>query len=213
MNLLARLMAVARRRSPWVYVVNSGSCNGCDIEVTPTISPRYDGEQIGMLRQGSPKHADILLITGIVTTRSRQALLDIYHQMPGPKAVVALGSCPASTNVFRGSPSACGLLEEIIDVDVWVPGCPPRPQLILQGIARAAELLAEGRTANQLRASSSQGVSPYGSFSLYGSVTSSGSTSSAGSTCGSAAECCPPGRPATKPMPQAAAAQPHSVRR
>ena len=152
MNFLARLMATSRRRSPWVYVVNAGSCNGCDIEITPTISPRYDGEQIGMLRQGSPKHADILLITGILTTRSRQALLDVYHQMPSPKAVVALGSCPASTNVFRGSPSVDGLLEEFIDVDVWVPGCPPRPQLILQGIAQAAQLLAECGTADQRKA-------------------------------------------------------------
>ena len=95
MNPFAKLLAISRRKSPWIYTVNSGSCNGCDIEIGPCISPRYDGEQIGMLRQGSPKHADILVVTGTMTRRSHRAVLDIYAQMPSPKAVVAIGSCPA----------------------------------------------------------------------------------------------------------------------
>ena len=73
MNPFAKLLAISRRKSPWIYTVNSGSCNGCDIEIGPCVSPRYDGEQIGILRQGSPKHADILLVTGTITRRSRQA--------------------------------------------------------------------------------------------------------------------------------------------
>ena len=145
MNLFAKLLALSRRKSPWIYTVNSGSCNGCDIEIGPCISPRYDGEQIGMLRQGSPKHADILVVTGTLTRRSRQAVLDIYAQMPSPKAVVAIGSCPASGNVFAGSPVIDGPLDKYIPVDVWVSGCPPRPQLIIAGVAQAAELLAEGQ--------------------------------------------------------------------
>ncbi len=149
MGFLARLMSVARRRSPWVYAINTGSCNGCDIEIGPCISPRYDGEQIGMLRHASPKHADILLVTGAVSKRILPALLDIYSQMPSPKAVVAVGSCPASCNVFVGSPVLDGPLDKYIPVDIWVPGCPPRPQLIIDGIAQAANLLAEGRTADQ----------------------------------------------------------------
>ena len=150
MNLFARLLATARRRSPWIYTVNSGSCNGCDIEIGPCVSPRYDGEQIGILRQGSPKHADILLVTGTMTKRSRQAVLEIYAQMPSPKAVVAVGSCPASGNVFAGSPVVEGSLDTFIPVDVWVSGCPPRPQLISADIAQAAQLLADGKTADQL---------------------------------------------------------------
>ena len=149
MNPLHRLLALARRKSPWIYCVNAGSCNGCDIEIGPCISPRYDGEQIGMLRQGSPKHADILLITGTLTKRSSAAVKDIYAQMPSPKAVVALGSCPASGNVFAGSPTVEGSLDQVIPVDVWVPGCPPRPQAILEGVSKAAQLLANGMTADQ----------------------------------------------------------------
>ena len=106
-----------------------------------------------MLRQGSPKHADILLITGTLTKRSHCAVLDIYSQIPSPKAVVAIGSCPASGNVFAGSPTVDGPVDKYIPVDVWVSGCPPRPQLIIAGIAQAAQLLAEGRTADQTKES------------------------------------------------------------
>lgn len=153
MSFISRLVAISRRRSPWVYRMNAGSCNGCDIEVTPLLCPRYDGEQIGLQIHGTPKHADILVISGTLTVRSRPAVLDIYHQMPSPKAVVAIGSCPASGNVFADSPLVLGeSLEALFPVDVWVPGCPPRPQLILDGIAKAAKMLELGTTKDQLRA-------------------------------------------------------------
>lgn len=152
MSLFAKLLAVSRRKSPWIYCAGAGSCNGCDIEIGPCITPRYDGEQIGMLRQGSPKHADILLVTGAHTRRLREAVMDMYMEMPSPKAVVAIGSCPASGNVYYGSPALVGdTIGDVIPVDVWVPGCPPRPQLIIDGIAQAARLLEEGRTADQQR--------------------------------------------------------------
>ncbi len=150
MNPIQRLLSLSRRKSPWVYVLNAGSCNGCDIEIGASLNPRYDPEQIGVLRQGSPKHADILLITGPLTLRTRDAALDIYDQIPAPKAVVAVGSCPASGNVFAGSPTVAAPLDSVIPVDVYVPGCPPRPQAIIQGIAQAAQLLAEGKTKSQV---------------------------------------------------------------
>jgi len=130
--------------------VNSGSCNGCDIEIGPCISPRYDAEQLGVLRQGSPKHADILLVTGPITKRSHAALMEIYAEMPSPKAVVAIGSCPATGNIFAGSPAIDAPLSSLLGVDVYVPGCPPRPQAIIDGIAQAATMLAAGTTADQL---------------------------------------------------------------
>lgn len=150
MKLLDRLIATSRRRSPWVCRLNAGSCNGCDIEITPCLCPRYDVEQYGVELHGTPKHADIVLISGTLTTRSRQAVVDICAQIPKPMAVVALGSCPASGNVFAGSPLVLGAsLDTVIPVDVWVPGCPPRPQVIIEGIQRAAQLLADGATHSQ----------------------------------------------------------------
>jgi membrane-bound hydrogenase subunit mbhJ len=149
MNIFDGLLRIARRKSPWLYCLNAGSCNGCDIEIAASLSPRYDPEQVGALRQGSPKHADILLVTGPLTLRTQDALRDIWEQIPRPKAVVAVGSCPASGNVFAGSPTIVGALAQVIPVDVYVPGCPPRPQAILQGCIRAAHLLAEGGTRDQ----------------------------------------------------------------
>lgn len=148
MNPLQKLLEKSRAKSPWIYCLNTGACNGCDIEIAASLTPRYDAEQLGVRREGSPKHADILVVSGPVTLRTRDALLDIYQQMPGPKAVVAIGSCPASGNVFAGSPTVLGSVDQFIPVDVYVAGCPPRPQAILQGIAQAARLLAEGKQKN-----------------------------------------------------------------
>jgi membrane-bound hydrogenase subunit mbhJ len=149
MNIFERLLSISRGKSPWIYCVNAGSCNGCDIEIAASLTPRYDAEQVGTLRQGSPKHADILLVTGPLTLRTQDALRDIWGQIPRPKAVVAVGSCPASGNVFAGSPSVLGPLDQVMPVDVYVPGCPPRPQAILEGCLRAAGLLAEGKSHDQ----------------------------------------------------------------
>lgn len=146
MGLIQTLLKKSQLKSPWIYCVNTGACNGCDIEIAAALTPRYDAEQLGVLRQGSPKHADILVVTGPLTLRTKEAALDVYRQMPSPKAVVAVGSCPASGNVFAGSPSVLGAVDSVIPVDVFVPGCPPRPQAILQGIAQAAQLLANQKT-------------------------------------------------------------------
>jgi len=152
MGIFSSILKRSRRRSPWVYVLNAGSCNGCDIEIGAVLSPRYDLEQIGALRQGSPKHADILLITGPLTLRSAEAVRSIYAQIPEPKAVVAIGSCPATGNVFAGSPTVEGGVLNAVPVDVFVPGCPPRPQAILAGVQEAARLLAEGKTGRKQEA-------------------------------------------------------------
>lgn len=143
MKLWKRLLCACRRRSPWIFHMNSGSCNGCDIELIAALTPRYDAEQLGVLLQGSPRHADILCVTGPVTHTSAPAVRKVYAQVYGPKAVVAIGSCPASTNVFIDSRVLVGPLAKHIPVDVFVPGCPPRPDAIIQGIATAANLLAE----------------------------------------------------------------------
>lgn len=141
MTFLTALLRAARRRSPWVFHANSGSCNGCDIEFLACLTPRYDVEQLGIRHESSPRHADILVVSGPVTRTTCAALESVYGQMPHPKAVVALGSCPASCNVFAGSPTVVGPLHRVLPVDVYVPGCPPRPEAIIAGIARAAAIL------------------------------------------------------------------------
>jgi len=140
-SLFIRLVQSARGRSPWLFHLNCGGCNGCDIEFLACLTPRYDVEQLGIRLEGSPRHADILCVSGPVTRNTLAALQTIYAQMPAPKVVVAIGSCPASGNVFADSPSVAGPLEKFIPIDVYVPGCPPRPDAILEGIAAAVQRL------------------------------------------------------------------------
>jgi Ni,Fe-hydrogenase III small subunit len=143
MSILKQLMHLCRRKSPSIFHLNTGSCNGCDIELVTCLSPRYDIEQLGIHLEGSPLHADILCITGPVTRKTLEAVKTVYAQVCEPKAVVAIGSCPASCNVFAGSPVIEGPLSKHIPVDVYVPGCPPHPDAIINGIARAAQILAD----------------------------------------------------------------------
>ena len=143
MSIFSSLMRVARRRSAWLFHANAGSCNGCDIEFLTALTSRYDPEQLGIRNESSPRHADVLVVSGPVTRTTCPALQTVYGQMPDPKVVVALGSCPASCNVFAGSPVVVGPLDRVMPVDVYVPGCPPRPDAILAGLAQAASLLAD----------------------------------------------------------------------
>jgi len=148
-NPVLRLVDRARRRSAWLFHFNAGACNGCDIELVACLTPRYDVEQLGIRLEGSPRHADILCVTGPVTLATREALATIHAQIPDPKVVVAIGSCPASGNVFAGSPRIAGPVDQVIPVDVYIPGCPPRPHAIIQGIAQAIEILVAKKEDEQ----------------------------------------------------------------
>ncbi len=128
-------------KSPWLYRINSGSCNGCDVELATTaLIPRYDVERLGCKYCGSPKHADIVLITGPMTARSKDKVLNVYSQIPEPKVTVAIGICPISGGVFRDSYSVLGPMDNFIPIDINVPGCPPRPQAIIDGIVEAIKI-------------------------------------------------------------------------
>ena len=131
----------ARRSSPWAIHFNSGSCNGCDIEILATLTPRYDVERFGIRLQGSPRHADVLICTGPVTRQARDRLRRIYEQIPEPKFVVAVGSCGISGGAFRGCYNVVGRIDEVIPVDVYVPGCPPRPEAIIDGVVKLLQSL------------------------------------------------------------------------
>jgi NADH-quinone oxidoreductase B subunit len=133
---LEQIKTWARVNSPWAIHFNSGSCNGCDIEILATLTPRYDLERLGVKLQGSPRHADVLICTGPVTRQARERLVRTYEQMPEPKFVVAVGSCAISGGAFQGCYNVVGHIDEVIPVDVYVPGCPPRPEAIINGIVR-----------------------------------------------------------------------------
>jgi NADH-quinone oxidoreductase B subunit len=130
-----RIRNWALGNSPWLLHYNSGSCNGCDIEILATLTPRYDLERLGIKLQGSPRHADVLVCTGPVTRQSRDRLQRIYEQMPDPKFVVAVGTCAISGGAFRGCYNILGGIDEAIPVDVYIPGCPPRPEAVIYGVA------------------------------------------------------------------------------
>lgn len=134
------LTAIAKR-SPWLYRINAGSCNGCDVELATTaLIPRYDVERLGCQYCGSPKHADIVLITGPLTLRVKDRVLRVFQEIPDPKVTVAIGICPISGGVFRESYAIAGPVDHYLPVDVNVPGCPPRPQAIIEGIAMAIDI-------------------------------------------------------------------------
>lgn len=140
-NILTSLKTWARINSPWAIHFNSGSCNGCDIEILATLTPRYDLERLGIKLQGSPRHADVLICTGPVSRQAKDRLLRTYHQMPEPKFVVAVGSCGISGGAFQGCYNVEGGIDKVIPVDVYIPGCPPRPEAIIYGVAQLLESL------------------------------------------------------------------------
>ena len=127
----------AFKRALWVYHLNTGSCNGCDIEILAVLTPRYDAERFGIKLVGSPRHADVLLATGPVVRQMVPRVKRIHQQIPDPKLVMAIGNCGIEGDVFYESYSLAGPIDQIIPVDVYVPGCPPRPEAIIHGVAMA----------------------------------------------------------------------------
>lgn len=125
----------AQKNSLWVIHFNTGGCNGCDIEFLDLLTPRYDVERLGILAEGSPRHADVLICTGPVTRQTREGLWEIYAQMPSPKWVIALGSCSNTGGVFYGSDTVLGGVDRVLPVDLYIPGCPCRPEAIIEGLS------------------------------------------------------------------------------
>jgi len=123
-------------RSPWLIHFNTGGCNGCDIELVAALTPKFDVERFGILLKGSPRHADILAVTGPVTLQVKDRLIRIYDQMPEPKYVLAVGTCAVSGAPFKDCYNVHGGVDTILPVDVYIPGCPPKPEAIIDGITK-----------------------------------------------------------------------------
>jgi len=133
----------AVKKSPWIVHYDCNSCNGCDIEILACLTPVYDVERFGIINVGNPKHADILVVSGSVNHRNARVLKNIYEQMPNPKAVVAIGACACSGGIFKECYNTLGGADTTIPVDVYVPGCSPKPEAIMEGILKAADILAQ----------------------------------------------------------------------
>jgi NADH-quinone oxidoreductase B subunit len=142
-GLRKRIAAQCMKRSPWILHMGAGGCNGCSIEIVSSLTPKYDVERFGILSKGSPRHADILVIEGVVTKKIKDRLIRIYQQMAEPKYVMAVGSCAISGGVFFDSYNFAGPLDRIIPVDVYVPGCPPKPEAIIDGITKILKKMEE----------------------------------------------------------------------
>jgi Ni,Fe-hydrogenase III small subunit/formate hydrogenlyase subunit 6/NADH:ubiquinone oxidoreductase subunit I len=132
-------------RSLSIRQVDAGSCNGCELEIAALNNPIYDIERLGIHFVASPRHADMLLVTGPVTRNMELALLKTYRATPEPKVVVAVGACGISGGIFGENYASMGGVDAVIPVDVYIPGCPPRPQALLHGI-----LLAVGQLRKRL---------------------------------------------------------------
>ncbi|MFO7595911.1 MAG: NADH-quinone oxidoreductase subunit B family protein [Desulfocurvibacter africanus] len=142
MSIIKDFINKSRIKSPWIVHFDCGSCNGCDIETLAVLTPLYDVERFGIINVGNPKHADVLLVTGTVNYRNQHVLKTIYEQMPHPKAVVAIGACGLSGGVFRDCYNVVGGVDRVIPVDVYVPGCPPKPESIIDGVVLGLEKFA-----------------------------------------------------------------------
>lgn len=128
-------------RSLWVYHANCGACNGCDIEVIDVLTPYYDVERFGIKLVASPRHADVLLACGPVTRQVVPALRRLYEAVPDPKLVIAIGSCATGGGIWHDTYNVVGGVDAILPVAFYIPGCPPRPEAIVHGVAVALGLL------------------------------------------------------------------------
>lgn len=131
-----KITTKALLKSLWVFHLSTGSCNNCDIEVLDLLTPRHDVERFGIKLVGSIRHADVLLVTGSCNRKSVERLKQLYNNAPKPCFVVAIGECSLSRGIFIDSYNCPKPLDKIIPVDLYIPGCPPKPEALIAGIVK-----------------------------------------------------------------------------
>jgi Ni,Fe-hydrogenase III small subunit len=149
-ELAASVGRAARRRlgrSLSIREVDAGSCNGCELEINALNNAYYDVERFGIRFVASPRHADVLMVTGPVTKNMREALERTYHATPNPKWVVAIGDCARDGGCFAGSYAVVGGVSQVVPVDLHIPGCPPTPTDMLRGLLALLERADAGATS------------------------------------------------------------------
>lgn len=143
LNIFRAIFRKSFTKALWVYHTGAGGCNGCDIELLDLLTPFYDVERLGIKLVGSPRHADALLVIGPVSRQVAPALRRLYEAVPEPKVVVAIGACAVGGGIWFDSYANWGGADRIIPVDYYIPGCPPRPEAIIHGIAVALGLASK----------------------------------------------------------------------
>jgi Ni,Fe-hydrogenase III small subunit len=149
---LSRRIRSLLRRSLHVRHLDAGSCNGCDWEIQALLGPVYDIQRLGIDVVASPRHADLLLVTGSVTRHLERAALATYEAMPEPRLVVAVGACACGGGVLQGSYCTAGGVGHVLPVDVLIPGCPPRPLALIHGLLLALDRLRPRLERTELEA-------------------------------------------------------------
>jgi Ni,Fe-hydrogenase III small subunit len=134
---LGALISSRLKRSLHIRHLDSGACNGCDWELTALLNPFYDIQRLGIDFVASPRHADLLLVTGAMTRNLEEAARLTYEAMPEPRLVVAVGACAIGGGVFSQTYATAASVEAVLPVDVFIPGCPPRPEAIIHGLLTA----------------------------------------------------------------------------
>jgi len=134
--MLKQIFKWGMKKSLWVYHAGASACNNCDIEILDLLTPRHDVERFGIVLVGSPRHADVLLVTGVANRQTAPRLKSLYEQVPNPKIVIAVGSCACSAHMFRDSYNYVKPIDEIIPVDAYLPGCPPKPEAMIDAVVK-----------------------------------------------------------------------------
>ncbi|MHB1313315.1 MAG: NADH-quinone oxidoreductase subunit B family protein [Gemmatimonadaceae bacterium] len=140
-GLLPTFFPQASRKSLWVFHTNVGACNGCDIEILAALTPYFDVERFGIKLIGSPRHADVLLVAGPVTRPMEKPLRALYDAIPDPKIVMAIGACAVGGGPWFDTYNVVGGVDKVIPVDIYVPGCPSRPEAIIHAVAQLLGLV------------------------------------------------------------------------
>mgnify|MGYP006299284793 CR=1 FL=1 len=135
------LKSFCLKKSLWVFHFAGASCNNCDIEILDVLTPRYDVERFGIQLVGSPRHADIILVSGSINQRDKPRLIEVYEQVSKPAFVVAFGACGITGGIFAEGNTFAGPVDNIVPVHAYIPGCPPKPEAILAGITKLVQTI------------------------------------------------------------------------
>ena len=149
--MLANLSKKLFGKSLWIYHCNTGACNGCDIEILNVLTPYYDVERFGMKLVASPRHADVMLLSGAVTRPTLPLVKKAYDALPEPKLVFGVGSCATGGGCWFDSYNVTGGASGVVPVNYFIPGCPPRPEAIIYAVALALGLVDKKVAATELK--------------------------------------------------------------